>query len=424
MPRQEAAIKIPYLVKRNTLLIALAQAFVGTGNQLVPALGAIMVVQLVGSASLAGLGTSILGATRFVVAYPIGKITDTFGRRVGLILGLMLSLVGAIGIGSAMTVRSFPLFAFSLIVFGIGVGAGQQLRLAAADMYPPSRRAEGLGYVLTGSIVGALGGPILVSSAQALAPRIGLEAIALAWMLVPLVIIPGLALVLGVRPDPREIALNLPKYYPDYAPPARAAGDVANNVDIRAAVRYYPNLVGFVANLTAQGNMSMVMAMTSFALSCHGFELSAISVSVAIHVLGMFGLSLPLGRLTDRIGRRPVLLLGAILSGVGAVLVAVTTGYWEITAGTFLVGVGWSCVNVAATALIVDNVNPQVRGRVIGVNDALAAVASAVFPLAAGPLVDIFGLGAVGFFGVAIMLPPIAFLLRLKELRPGKYAHA
>ena len=41
-----------------------------------------------------------------------------------------------------------------MFVFGMGMNTAQQLRVAAADMYPPSRRAEGLGYVLTGSLVG------------------------------------------------------------------------------------------------------------------------------------------------------------------------------------------------------------------------------------------------------------------------------
>ena len=58
------------------------------------------------------------------------------------------------------------MFVLGMLIFGLGVGAGQQLRLAAADLFPPSRRAEGLGYVLTGSLAGALGGPVLISAAE------------------------------------------------------------------------------------------------------------------------------------------------------------------------------------------------------------------------------------------------------------------
>jgi len=80
---------IPAVIKRNTLLLATAQAFVGVGNQMVPTLGAIMVSQLLGSPALAGLATSILGGCRFLVAYPAGHVADTYGRRTGLLAGLL-----------------------------------------------------------------------------------------------------------------------------------------------------------------------------------------------------------------------------------------------------------------------------------------------------------------------------------------------
>jgi len=65
---------IPPAIKRNTLLLAVTQAFVGVGNQMVPALGAMIVLQLLGSPALAGIATGTLGGCRFLVAYPIGAL--------------------------------------------------------------------------------------------------------------------------------------------------------------------------------------------------------------------------------------------------------------------------------------------------------------------------------------------------------------
>jgi hypothetical protein len=89
----------PSIVKRNTLLLAASQAFVGVGNQMVPTLGAIIVARLLGSAHLAGLATSTLGVSRFLVSYPIGRVADVYGRRVAVVLGLLLGLAGAVGTG-------------------------------------------------------------------------------------------------------------------------------------------------------------------------------------------------------------------------------------------------------------------------------------------------------------------------------------
>jgi Major Facilitator Superfamily len=154
----------PSIVKRNTLLLAASQAFVGVGNQMVPTLGAIIVARLLGSAHLAGMATSALRVSRFLVSYPIGRVADLYGRRVAVVLGLLLGLAGAVSIGLSVLLGSFALFLAGILVFGAGVSAGYQLRVAAADMYPPSQRAQGLGYVLTGSLVGALGGPVLITA--------------------------------------------------------------------------------------------------------------------------------------------------------------------------------------------------------------------------------------------------------------------
>ena len=41
-----------------------------------------------------------------------------------------------------------------MLVFGMGMNAAQQLRVAATDMFPPTMRAQALGYVALGSLVG------------------------------------------------------------------------------------------------------------------------------------------------------------------------------------------------------------------------------------------------------------------------------
>jgi MFS family permease len=291
-------------------------------------------------------------------------------------------------------------------------------------MYPPARRGEGMGLVLTGSLVGAMGGPVLVSSAQGISGALNVEPLAMPWLMVPAVIVPSMALVFLVRPDPKEIAANLPKYYPGYVPaPPRAPAGVAAGGGFRAFVAHYPKRVAFACSFAVQGNMTMMMAMTAIALSHHGHALPAISLAVvALHVIGMYGLSLPMGRLTDRFGRRNVMLAGLLIQLVSSVLVAVTPEYWTITAGTFLVGLGWSCINVAAAALIADTTSPQERGRAVGTNDTFSSAAAIALPLLAGPFVALYGLWVLAVITVAALAAPTVMLLRLREPSPGRYA--
>ena len=423
MVTQSSAVRggpLPAVVKRNTILLAATQAVVGIGTQMVPALGAIIVMQLVGTATLAGLSTSIQSLSRLLIAYPIGWIADTLGRRVALLIGQSLCLLGTVCVGVSVFGMSLPLFTLGILIFGLGMGAGQQLRLAAADLYPPARRAEGLGLVLTGSLAGALGGPVLMSIAQRVAGSLGLDPLGLVWFFVPVVVLPGMALVLLIRPDPREIATNLRRYYPDLVLETGRPADAPTGVGFRAWVGHYPLLVAFMAGFGAQGVMMLMMVMTSLALSHHGHDLPMISLSVAIHTIGMFGFSLPIGRLTDVFGRRHMMMLGTVITAFGGCLVVLTSGWWGVTGGTFLVGVGWCCINIATSALITDLVAPGDRGRAIGTNDTFAGAGAILLPLLGGPIVELFGLPAVALISTGLMLIPFVMLLRLRERGGGQ----
>ena len=421
MAKTDSKTGIPRLIKRNTALLASSQAFNGAGAQMVPTLGPVLVTQMIGSAALAGIGSSITGFSRLVVAYPIGKFTDAYGRRAGVMVGLLLVGSGATITGIAAVLESFPVFVLGILVLGLGTGSVQQLRVAAADMYPPHRRAEGLGLVLTGSLVGALASPILIKTSETIAGDFGMEPIALAWFFIPVVVVASMVMVLQVRPDTKEIASNLADYYPDYRPSDAPQPAAAGKVGILYFLNHYPKLTAFVSMFSAQGNMNMMMVMTSLALSHHHYSLTGISISVAIHVVGMFGFSLPLGKLADRVGRRNMMLLGLALASAGSWFIVATSVYAVITTGTFLVGLGWSCVNIAATALYADTTSPAERGRVVGANDTFTAAAAVTMPIVGGFIVEYLGFRMLGFFGMALMIPPILLLLRLRESYPGVY---
>src|SRR5215212_278135 len=378
-PHKQGSLAIPPLIRRNTILLALTQAFVGMGNQTTPTLAPIIVVQMLGSAALSGLGTSILGVSRLLIAYPVGWLTDRYGRKAGLMLGLVLTLIGSLAIGVAMWRGSFPGVVAGLVIFGLGVGAGQQLRLAAADMFVPARRGEGLGYVLTGSLIGAIAAPIIITGGEWIATATGQDRLSVVWFLLPIVVVPSMLLVTMIRPDPKTIAQNLEKYYPGYQAPELTRGQGTGS--LRIWLRHLPLAAAFANSFAALGVMTMMMAMTSLALDHHGYGLSLISVSVSLHVVGMFGFSIPFGRLSDRIGRRNVMLLGDVIIAIGSILVPTSDNYVVITTGTFLVGLGWSCVNVASSALITEVVGPAERGRAIGVSDTISQSSSIVMPL-------------------------------------------
>jgi MFS family permease len=406
-----SALRVPPVIKRNIALFALSQSFTGAGMALAYGIGPLMVIALTESATLAGLSVGLFGLSRFLVAYPVGKVTDAYGRKPGILMGLALALVGAVVLGASMSVRSMIVLAGGMLVFGMGMSAAQQLRVAATDMFPPQLRAQALGYVALGSLVGLLASPALVSVAEPMARDSGHDPFGLLWFLLPLLIVPGMALVAFVRPDPKQIGMNLHQYYPGFVPPARPA--TAQRADFSAfdLLRRAPTRLAIVCNCAAQGNMSIVMVSTSLVLAHHGHSLSAIAFSHMFHTAGMFAFTIPIGRLADRFGRGVVMFPGVAISLVGAALVTFTGAFWSITLGTFLVGLGWAAANVAATAFIADQTEASERGRAIGVNDSFAGGVSVFAALVTGPLIQFSGLPSAGVTAIVFALVPLLMLV-------------
>ena len=405
---------IPALIKRNTALLALSQSFIGAGTQLAYGIGPLMVLAVTGSASLAGLTVGLFGVSRFLVSYPIGQITDRFGRNPGILFGQGLAMLGTLLTGIGMLANSAVGLTLGMIVFTMGVSAGQQLRVAAADMYPPRMRGLALGFIATGSLVGVALSPLVMALAEMVSARTGHSALGLPWLMMPALILAGMMLVTFVRPDPKEIGMNLQRYYPDYAPPPkRAAGETAefNSWDL---IRNVPTRLAILSNCAGQGNMAIVMVLTSLVLSHHGHSLTAITVSHMFHSAGMFAFTIPLGWAADRYGRELVMYPGVAIALVGALFVAFAEGFLSVTLGTFLVGLGWCAANIASTAMIADHVETQHRGRAIGVSESGAGAMTLLAAVVTGPLVECASLPAAGIAAVLIAVVPLAALAWVK----------
>jgi MFS family permease len=398
-------------------LFALSQSFTGAGMSLTYGFGPLMVLALTGSPDMAGVSVGLVGLSRFLVAYPLGQITDIYGRKPGILLGLCLALAGTLVVGFAMGWHSFVLFIIGLLIFSMGMNASQQMRVAATDMFPPTHRATALGYLALGSVLGLVVSPVLISLSQIFAARLGQEPLGLAWYLLPCLIVPGMVLISFVRPDPKEIGQNLHRYYPGHVAMPRHQRGEPSRFSAMELLRRPATRMAIVSNCSVQGNMSIVMVLTSLVLSACGTSLTGIAISGMFHSMGMFAFTIPLGKLADRYGCDAVMFPGVATALAGAGLVAYTSTYWPVTVGAFLVGIGWAAANVAGMALIADHYTTAMRGRALGFNDTCAAGIGVVIALATGPLISWAGLSAAGLVAILLAVPPLVMLMVMGSTR-------
>jgi MFS family permease len=420
-PVPRASAGIPALIKRNTLLFALSQSFVGAGTQLAYGIGPLMVVAVTGSASLAGLTVGLFGVSRFLVSYPVGRITDQYGRKPAIQFGQGLALIGTFATGLAMVADSAIGLGLGMLVFTMGISAANQLRVAATDMYLPNMRGMALGFIATGSLLGVVLSPLVMALAEHIAQRTGSPAIALPWLMLPVLIFGGMILVFFVHPDPKQIGMHLERYYPDYVPPPKRQGAGLSAFSAWTLWRNTPTRLAIIANCSGQGNMSIVMVLTSLVLAHHGYSLTAIAFSHMFHSAGMFAFTIPLGWAADRFGRERVMYPGVGIALIGALFVAFSEGFLTVTLGTFLVGLGWCAANVSSTALIADCVETEHRGRAIGVSESGAGAMTLLAAAVTGPLVECTSLPAAGVAAVAIAVIPFALLVwtRVRQPQPA-----
>ncbi|HEX5014492.1 MAG TPA: MFS transporter [Candidatus Limnocylindrales bacterium] len=134
---------------------------------------------------------------------------------------------------------------------------------------------------------------------------------------------------------------------------------------------------------------------------------------VDAYVLVFAGLLLVAGALSDRYGRRPALLSGLAIFGVGSVASAfVTTADQLILARAFM-GIG-AALTMPATLSIITNVFPDhERPKAIAVWSAVSAIGIVIGPILGGWLVESFAWSSIFLVNVPVVLVGIAAVLAI-----------
>lgn len=411
---------VPPVIRRNTLLLFLVQACLSTGLSTAAQLGSLIVYKLSGTAALAGVPTAITSLTIATVGYPAGQFMDRHGRRPGLMLGFLVGILGAAFVAVSVTRQVLFGYFFGAMVLAVSAAVGQLSRAAAADMYPTARRGQAVGMVVAGGLAGGIVGPALVAYGDRLAPWIGADPLAVPWVFVLGAFALAVVLLARLRPDPREIAQRLHEYFPGIdqhgqaldatvhaTPPSSRLASVAEIVTSR------PAQAAMVAMACAQATMNMMMATSSLMMKFHGHSMSTISLALMAHIFGMFALSVPVGKLADRVGRRPVLIGGALLTASSGLMFTLGVHLaWVAAAAFYLVGFGWCLAFVSGAALLSDLSGPLTRARVLGVTDVFSHVIAIVASVSSGILLSRGGEVTVGILAATLGSVPLLAILR------------
>jgi MFS family permease len=400
------SVPIAAPVKRNAFLLAGGLICNSGMFQLAAALSSLTLVAVTGVTGILGLGPAIFLASGAIVVGPAGRLMDRLGRMPVIRVGYAFGAAGCGIVAGGCALGSAALVAVGLSVLG-GAGATIQLtRAAAAEMFPPDRRARGMSLVLFGAVSGALWGPVVFGPLFA-HRAIDAQGLVGPWLVgIPFMIV-GLGIVSFVRPDPKEIAASYPE---ERVEPATA-------VPLREMLRRPGVPAAVLAVVASFAVMASVMNLAGYVAVGRGHHQGDVFTMISVHILGMYGLILIVGDVVDRFGRRRCLVAGLTLMALSNVALGWLGGVAGMSLALLGLGLGWNLSYIAATTELVALTAPSERGRLVGFTDVLASFTAAGLALLGGLVYSSSGALALSLAAAALAAAP-ALWLALRRVPP------
>ncbi len=340
--------------------------------------GTTAVVWLLGVFSLAQLVSAPL----------LGRLSDRFGRKPILLLGLACSVVSYVWMGMAGAL--WMLFAARFFA-GAGAGTIGAVFAYVTDTTTPEKRARGMGFIGAAFGLGFTLGPAL-SLVISNRPSTGELAI-------PLFIAAGLSAVAFV------LALILLKE--SLPPEARHAPGQPSRIEFaRRIATGRPTLmrlivIGFImtAAFAALESTFTLWARETLAWGPHDVALMFMFVGLVLSGI-QGGL---IGRLTKLFGEMRLLVMSAILLFVGLLGIPFVRNLPPLVFINIALASGMALFGPSSNSLISREAAIDERGGILGVSQSAQSLARVIGPLVAGPLYGAFGRNAPYWAAAAAM---------------------
>jgi MFS transporter, DHA1 family, tetracycline resistance protein len=340
---------------------------------------------------------SAFSAMQFLMARPLGKLSDRFGRKPVLVLSMLGTAVASVVTGLANALWVLLLARAFDGASGATIGVANA---AVADLAPPRRRAALMGMMGAAFGIGFTVGPALGALASWVGGRRAPFFLAAAIAFVN-------AIATWIRvPETKGLAT------------AEAADASATGAIAGLARRWNENGLRqllLIVFLTFFAFSAFEQLVTVFMQERVGFGQRGAGITfAAVGLVLMIVQGLLVGRVVGRFGEYTVLVVGLLGVMSGFFVLAVVHHWAMLIPQVLLTAGGQGLASPSLSSSISARIDPAKRGELMGVQQSFGAAARVLGPLGGGLLYDHIDIAAPFVVGGLLYAVAVGFAVRAR----------
>jgi DHA1 family tetracycline resistance protein-like MFS transporter len=400
----------PRRVSRIIMLLSGCVALMMTGYGLVMPVFARRLSEFGDGVEELGLMTMSFALAQMIGAPIMGSLADSKGRRPIILLAMTTVTLQYIGYLLAPSTLMFILIRGAAGFLSAGLFPASMG--VVADLVAEDRRARWAGIIMGSYAVGMIFGPVI---GGLLYDGFGYSA---PFILSAVVAFLALIAAIIMIPETRSAEIrNREMLRSRYARPQNAG-----KVSIWEALPRPVYIFGTLLMIDFISSFSFAFVEPQMIFYFYDvLNWSTTQFGILVGIYGLFSVAgqIGLGQLSDKWGRKPLILAGLVPNMLFFAGLAVLTDYYLMMIGAAFAGLGNALIAPAANAFYLDITAEEYRSRIIGVKGSFLSLGGVMGPLAVAAVAGIMAPQHV--FWIASGLVFIALVLGISFLREPQH---